>query len=312
MSSKVFCIVTKYLCPGGIMMNKEHNGRVFPVTTYLNQNVVFDLLAVIEDGFSQVTSLNVSNTDGKTTTSGINGEAGFGLYGVRTKIKAAMGIEKKSLEEKNSSEEKIHTPTSLLAKLVSYLDENQLIQDIEKKEDLDSLVPGSFVRFNSKLEKNPLISLLESFEQILVLATTIQPAQKGNKKNRNPDLLKQVKSMRNSLAENDNMDLICTINEMETLKAVLPVYLNYFIHKNTNEIIDGNYTVFGKVVKVVASDRDEINLFRNTAFKLFQQQALDSLFQSMDDGADAQLDLPNINSKITYPAMLVIPIAIYS
>lgn len=38
---------------------------VFTVTTYLNQNVVFDLLAVIEDGFSQVTNLNISNTEGK-------------------------------------------------------------------------------------------------------------------------------------------------------------------------------------------------------------------------------------------------------
>ena len=67
---------------------------VFPVTTYLNQNVVFDLLAVIEDGLSQVTNLNVSNTDGKTTNGNIDGEAGFGLYGIKTKIKAAMGIEK--------------------------------------------------------------------------------------------------------------------------------------------------------------------------------------------------------------------------
>ena len=97
------------------------------------------------------------------------------------------------------------------------------------------------------MEKNPLISLLESIEQIMVLAMTFQPTQKGNKKDGNQEILKQVKSMRNSLIENDNMDLVCTINEVETLKAVLPVYLNYFIHKNTNEIIDGNYTVSVKL-----------------------------------------------------------------
>ncbi len=293
-------------------MNKESKGSVFPVTTYLNQNVVFDLLAVIEDGFAQVTNLNVTNTDGKNTNSSINGEAGFGLYGIKTKIKAAMGVEKKSLEEKNSSEEKVHTPTSLFAKLLSYLEENQLINDIEEQGNLDNLASGSFVRFNSKLEKNPLIALLESIEQMMVLAMTFQPAQKSNKKDGNQEILKQVKSMRNSLMENDNMDLICTINEEESLKAVLPVYLNYFIHKNTNEIIDGNYTVFGKVVKVVTNDQDEINLFRNTAFKLFQQQALDSLLQSMNTGLDEQLDFPNIVSRISKPAILVIPIAIYS
>jgi len=55
-----------------------------------------------------------------------------------------------------------------------------------------------------------------------------------------------------------------------------------------------------------------MKLFRNTAFKLFQQQALDSLLQSMNTGLDEQLDFPNIVSRISKPAILVIPIAIYS
>gem|GEM_PF-4537874 len=56
----------------------------------------------------------------------------------------------------------------------------------------------------------------------------------------------------------------------------------------------------------------KMKLFRNTAFKLFQQQALDSLLQSMNTGLDEQLDFPNIVSRISKPAILVIPIAIYS
>lgn len=287
-------------------------GSVFPVTTYLNQNVVFDLLAVIEDGFSQVTNLSVSNSEGKTTNSSLDSEAGFGLYGIKTKIKAAIGREKSITEEKSSNEEKVHTPTSLFAKLLSYLDENNLIIDIDNKADLEKLVHGSFVRFESKLERNPLISLLESFEQMMVVAMTFQPTQKGGKKDSNQEILKQIKSMRNSLMENDNFDLICSINELDKLKAVLPVYLNYFIHKNTNEIIDGKYTVFGKVIKVVSSDLDDINLFRNTGFKLFQQQALDNLLQLMNTDTDDQLELPNIISRISNPSILVIPIAIYT
>lgn len=293
-------------------MEKEYKDSVFPVTTYLNQNVVFDLLAVIEDGFTQVTNLNISNTSGKTTNGSLDGEGSFGLYGIKTKIKAAMGIEKTSSEEKSSNEEKVHTPTSLFAKLLSFLEQNHLIKDIEVENDLNSLSPGSFVRFNSKLEKNPLISLLESIEQIMVLAMNFQPVKKGGKKDDNQEILKQIKSMKNSLIENENMDLICTINDNEDLKGVLPVYLNYFIHKNTNEIIDGNYTVFGKVVKIVTEEGDEINLFRNTAFKLFQQTALDRLFESMNTGLDKQLELPPIVSRVSKPSILIIPIAIYS
>jgi hypothetical protein len=293
-------------------MDEIKNSYIFPVTTYLNQNIVFDLLAVIEDGFAQVTNLNVSNTKGKSVNSNTEGEAGFGLYGIKTKIKAAIGMERSTTEEKSSNEERVHTPTSLFAKLISYLDENQLIYDIPDRASLNELSVGSFVRFNSRLEKNPLISLFESIEQIIVIAMSFQTIKKGNKKNNEQDILKQVKGMKNSLTENQIMDLICTINEEENLKAVLPVYLNFFVHNNMNEIIDGNYTILGKVVKVVNEEEQNINLFRNTAFKLFKQTALDDLFQSMNAGLDEQLEIPNIVSRISCPSLLVIPIAIYS
>lgn len=55
-------------------MKKTEKDYVLPVTTYLNQKIVFDLLAVIEDGLSQVTNLNISNTSGSTTTGNADGK----------------------------------------------------------------------------------------------------------------------------------------------------------------------------------------------------------------------------------------------
>lgn len=293
-------------------MKEAEKGYVLPITTYLNQKIVFDLLAVIEDGFAQVTNLNISTTKGTSTIGNTEGEGGFGLYGVKTKIKAAFGMEKNSKDEKNSNEERVHTPTSLLSKLISYLDQNGFIRDLFNKEDLESLQTGSFVRFDSKLEKNPLVSVLDSIEQIGVLAMSFQENKKGQKKNNDQDVLNQVKRMKNSLTENQMTDLICTINPTENLRAVLPVYLEYFVHNNMNEIIDGNYTVIGKVVKVVKDSEDNINLFRNTGFKLFKQKSLDVLFRTMNVGANEQLDFPDIQTKVSAPSLLVIPIAVYS
>ncbi|ASS89645.1 hypothetical protein NST11_18575 [Caldifermentibacillus hisashii] len=62
----------------------------------------------------------------------------------------------------------------------------------------------------------------------------------------------------------------------------------------------------------MSDDVDNINLFRNIGFMLFQQGALDTMLGSMDNGTDNQLEIPNINSRIYSPAILVIPIAIYS
>ncbi|MDX8045391.1 hypothetical protein SH601_05255 [Gracilibacillus sp. S3-1-1] len=293
-------------------MNVVEKNYVLPITTYLNQKIVFDLLAVIEDGFAQVTNLNISTSKSITTTGSADGETGFGLYGVKTKIKAAFGKEKNNKDEKSANEERVHTPTSLFSKLVTYLDENELIRDISCGENLQQLDTGSFVRFKSRLEKNPLVSMLDSLEQIGVMAMSFQGNKNGGKKNNDQEVLKQIKTMRNNLVYNGILDIICTINETEKLKAVIPVYMDYFVRNNMNEIIDGNYTVIGKVVKVVRSPEDNINLFRNTGFKLFKQQTLENLFLSMNKNVDEQLDFPEIRTKVLNPSMLVIPMAIYS
>lgn len=295
-------------------MKETKKDYVLPITTYLNQKIVFDLLAVIEDGFAQVTNLNISTTNSNMTKGNIDGETGFDLYGIKTKIKAAFGKEKSSKDEKVSSEERVHTPTSLFSKLVSFLDEKELIIDILSKNDLDQLKTSSFVRFKSKLEMNPLVSILDSIEQIGILAVSFQENKKSSKKQNDQDIINQVKKMKQSLTDNQMIDLICNINTQENLKAVVPIYLDYLVHNNMNEIIDGYYTVVGKVVKVVKDSNDNINLFRNTGFKLFKQKTLENLFSNMKNGVDGQfeLELPDIQSKISAPSLLVIPIAVFS
>ncbi|MGG3920428.1 hypothetical protein ABEV41_00510 [Geobacillus thermodenitrificans] len=291
--------------------------EILPITIYLNQKIVFDLLAVIDDGFSQVTKLNISNQEGKKN--GVDGSAeigisnAFGLFGVKSKINARK--EKTQTESSSKSEEKVHTPTSLFVKLLSYLEEINLVKDINNKSNLINLKSGEFVRFSSTLEQNPLVSLLESLEQIGVMAIRLESESKKKSKAQKEDqnILKQIKGMRKSLTQHDMIDLISTIKTShETIKAVLPVYIDFFFNRSMNEIIDGNYTVVGKVVKVVLDQTDSINLFRNTGFKLFKQNALEEMFTSFNDQVDEQLELPEIITRINEPALLVIPIAIYS
>ena len=293
-------------------MTENIPSLVLPITKYLNQKIVFDLLAVIEDGFVQVTNLNISSSKDQRTSGSVEAESGFGLYGVKTKIKAAFAKQSNNTDEKSSNEERVHTPTSLFSKLVSYLEENSLIVDINNKNDLSNLKTGSFVRFDSRLEKNPLISLLESLEQMGVLAIRMQTKGKKGKGNDDDSMLKEIKTMKKSLTENHTSDLICTINEKDNLKTVIPVYLEYFVHNNMSEIIDGNYSVVGKVIKIVKDQEDNINLFRNTGFKLFKQEALEELFDQMSNYNDEQIEFPDIESKVSSPSLLVLPIAIYS
>jgi hypothetical protein len=59
-------------------MKETEREFVLLITTYLNQKIVNDLLAVIEYGFAQVTNLNISTTEGSTITGIVDGEGGFG------------------------------------------------------------------------------------------------------------------------------------------------------------------------------------------------------------------------------------------
>lgn len=291
----------------------EKNNRPLPITSYLNQKIVFDLLAVIEDGFSQVKNLSFSNEEGKSKESKVGGEIGlsnaFGLLGIGTKLKASLGSDSREVDKTSTSEERVHTPASLFSKILAYLQDEDLLRQIKEPIDLEHLNPGEFVQFNCLLQQNPLVSLLVSIEQFGVMAIRME-GKKG--KNSNSEVLNQIKAIKSSLTQNEFVDLICTIDENENLKAVLPVYSDYFFNNNMNELIDGNFTVVGKVIKVVNEEESNINLFRNTGFKLFKQETLEEMFTSFEVGMDKGLDIPEITSKVNKPSLLVLPISIFT
>lgn len=119
--------------------------------------------------------------------------------------------------------------------------------------------------------------------------------------------------MKESLVKDEMLDLICTMSISGNLKAVLPVYFNYFFNKNMSDLIDGEYTVVGKATRVILpNSEDSINLLRNTSFDLLKREVIEDIFTQLNNGQNEQLNMPEINTYIVGPSMLVIPIAIYS
>jgi hypothetical protein len=100
------------------------------VPIYLNQQVVFDLLAILEDGFSHLSSVKTSSAGTESHKS----NAGASLSGkvldiVGISLKGEQAKETGSQEQIEVSREKIHTPTSLFSKLRGMLDRDELIED---------------------------------------------------------------------------------------------------------------------------------------------------------------------------------------
>ena len=79
-----------------------------------------------------------------------------------------------------------------------------------------------------------------------------------------------------------------------------------------NEIIDGNYKVLGKITNIIKSKEDEgINLLRNTSLSLMKESLLKEVMTSLTESPDFNIDSSNVNTVIGYPALQIIPIAIY-
>ncbi|MDB5055738.1 MAG: hypothetical protein JWM44_3788 [Bacilli bacterium] len=297
------------------------------ITIYLNQKIVFDLLAILEDGFSQFSTINTSTSNASKSNGEISGEIGvsniFALLGV--KLKSALKSEDSESEQSSLKADKIHTPTSLFAKLHSEIANRGMIKYVSNSEDLNQIVPGDFVEFKGILEKNPLINMLDSFQRFGEMASLFEEEpiqQKGNKQqgqikpsknSENTKVISQIKALSESLKVGNMLDLICTVDNSNNLRIVTPVSVDYFFNQNMNEVIDGQYKVFGKVIRVVPEYSDEsINLLRNTSFSLFQNSLLSGIFGNFKDLEEAGLKLPSLDIEIEGPSLLIIPIAIFS
>lgn len=303
------------------------------VPIYLNQKIVFDMLAMIEDGFSQVNTLRTSTSDNDVQKSGYGGSFGispFSFLGIS--FGGEKSSEEGSLEQQESLMEKVHTPASLFSKLRSLLDSESLLTKIEAIEDLGRLSSGQLVEFKAVLRKNPLFEYVDTFKQILDLAALFPEEQeqqqvnkqKGNKprsqgarktgqiSNKDLPIYQQMQELRNALTQNGSLEIIGEMLDVPTSKAVLSTSLDCFIGEDSSEIIDGEFRVLGKAVRILPSDSTgSINLLRKTAFGRFNSNMFEELEKLFTDVQDEDINLPEFTVEVKAPTIQVIPVSIF-
>ena len=110
------------------------------ITIYLNQKIVFDMLATLEDGFSQlseITRTEKSNDDKETNLGGQVGISNvFAFLGIN--FNANRKSKTSEVDESIRTESKVHTPSSLFVKLLEKLSELNKINEIKSLSDLFS------------------------------------------------------------------------------------------------------------------------------------------------------------------------------
>ena len=75
------------------------------------------------------------------------------------------------------------------------------------------------------------------------------------------------------------------------------------------DIIDGEFTILGKVIKTITDSEESISLAQQGLFKFLPEESLQDFASSMANTSNG-INLPELKTSLSSPAMKVYPIAI--
>lgn len=291
----------------------SHTQLMVPV--YINEKIVLDMLAIIEDGFSMVSQVNSSEQKESTSEQIGSVNASTSLLNKLLKIDLKGDISHTGNvgENENISKEKVHTNVSLLSKFRTTLEDEKLL---DTSSNISNVKIGNFIELEGELQKNPLIDYMDKIVDMFRMVDIFSDEPElGNKKNASMQkkkeslILKQIKDFSAELKHSGTVDFILSGS---TGTIVLSAQEQYLANDNISEILGGKFKVLGKVIAICKDDTESIDLLRKTTLSILIDELLDDFFVGFKSEDMKQFNLPELITKIKGPAMIVIPIAIYA
>ena len=106
------------------------------VPVYINEKIVLDMLAILDDGFSMVSQVNYS--EHRESSNSKSGEVGISNAGelisklLRIDITGKLSHTGRTGENENVAKEKVHTNVSLLSKFRTFLVDEKILKNTLK------------------------------------------------------------------------------------------------------------------------------------------------------------------------------------
>ena len=294
------------------------NRPIVPV--YLNQKLVFDLVAMLRGGISMVTAVTSSSAKQQSEQQEVS--AKFGLNEalstlLRVDLSGGKSKEKASDTSTELTEERVHTPASLYYELKNLLAEQGYLSTPSPGE-LPS--PGEFVEFTAALQRNPIVETLDSMVEMLKLANmfTEEPPKQTKKSGAKRHMsegqraLGQITSLSDALKAGSTIDLTTSGTE-PGFRSVVTVETRFLNDPFMSDLVDGRFNVLGKVIRSVEDNNESISLLRKTALEKMPKETLNEVFTALSNlKSEGGFSMPKILWKVPGPAIQVLPVAIYA
>lgn len=291
------------------------NQLMIPV--YINEKIVLDMLAIIEDGFSTVSQVSYSdhkeNSNAQKIEAEVSTSASILSKLLKIDLKGELSHSGNCGETENTTKEKVHTNVSLLSKFRAFLTDANILKS---GFDISNMKIGDFIEVEGELQKNPLINCMDIFVDVLRMADifTEKPqlnakTQAKAQKQQQDETMKKIKSFASELKHSGTVDFILSDSAGT---VVLSAQEQYLSNDNISEILGGHFKVLGKVIAICADKTESIDLLRKTTLSILPHDLLADMFSCLQNEDMKQYNLPELKTEISGPAVIVIPVAIYA
>lgn len=291
------------------------NQLMIPV--YINEKIVLDMLAIIEDGFSTVSQVSYSdhkeNSNAQKIEAEVSTSASILSKLLKIDLKGELSHSGNCGETENTTKEKVHTNVSLLSKFRAFLTDANILKS---GFDISNMKIGDFIEVEGELQKNPLINCMDIFVDVLRMADIFAEKPQLNartqakaQKQQQDETMKKIKSFASELKHSGTVDFILSDSAGT---VVLSAQEQYLSNDNISEILGGHFKVLGKVIAICADKTESIDLLRKTTLSILQHDLLADMFSCLQNEDMKQYNLPELKTEISGPAVIVIPVAIYA
>lgn len=291
------------------------NQLMIPV--YINEKIVLDMLAIIEDGFSTVSQVSYSdhkeNSNAQKIEAEVSTSASILSKLLKIDLKGELSHSGNCGETENTTKEKVHTNVSLLSKFRAFLTDANILKS---GFDISNMKIGDFIEVEGELQKNTLINCMDIFVDMLRMADIFAEKPQLNaktqakaQKQQQDETMKKIKSFASELKHSGTVDFILSDSAGT---VVLSAQEQYLSNDNISEILGGHFKVLGKVIAICADKTESIDLLRKTTLSILPHDLLADMFLCLQNEDMKQYNLPELKTEISGPAVIVIPVAIYA
>lgn len=299
------------------MRRKNMKADQLMVPVYINEKIVLDMLAIIEDGFSTVSQVSYTehkeNNNVQKLESGVSTSANILSKLLKIDLKGEVSHSGNSGENTSVAKEKVHTNVSLLSRFRTFLVNEKILKS---GFDTANIKIGDFIEVEGELQKNPLINYLDIFLDLFRMVDIFtEKPQLGSKtqtkaqKQQENEIVTQIKSFADELKHSGTIDFILS-DDVGTV--VLSAQEQYLSNDNISEILGGHFKVLGKVIAICKDKTENIDLLRKTTLSIFPIDQITEIFSGFQNSGIKQFNLPELKTQIPGPAVIVIPVAIYA